>query len=164
MHLSNGAAATISTNLFPGGAVEGNESPTEALVREIREELGIRIEVGQLVAEVSYQGSVQYYFAARVIGGIFGTGCGREIVGPTAPDDGTHTPVWIPIAQLHEKPVHPKRAVEIILRANGKRAGPLHPSSSRIRVERDGPKWGREDSIEVGVWGASSTGYSSIST
>ncbi len=103
--------------LFPGGAVEGNESPTEALVREIREELGLRIEVDQLVAEVSYQGSVQYYFAARVIGGIFGTGYGREIVGPVAPDDGTYTPVWIPIAHLHDKPVHPKRAVEIILSA-----------------------------------------------
>jgi 8-oxo-dGTP diphosphatase len=31
---------------FPGGKVEAQESPRDALVREVREELGIRIEVG----------------------------------------------------------------------------------------------------------------------
>ncbi len=103
--------------LFPGGGVEVDESLTEALVREIHEELGLLIEVERLVAEVSYRGSVQSYFTARVVGGVFGSGSGPEIVGPTAPDDGTYTPVWIPILQLLETPVHPKRVAEIILTA-----------------------------------------------
>ncbi len=103
--------------LFPGGGVEVDESPAEALAREIHEELGLRIEVDQLVAEVTYRGSVQSYFTARVVGGVFGTGSGREIVGPTAPDDGTYTPVWMPIPQLLHTPVHPKRVAEIILTA-----------------------------------------------
>lgn len=34
---------------FPGGKVEANESPTQALQREILEELGIEIQVGQLI-------------------------------------------------------------------------------------------------------------------
>jgi 8-oxo-dGTP diphosphatase len=34
---------------FPGGKVEPGESDEEALVREIREELGVQIEVGQFL-------------------------------------------------------------------------------------------------------------------
>jgi 8-oxo-dGTP diphosphatase len=34
---------------FPGGKVEHAEAPEEALVREIREELGVDIEVGELI-------------------------------------------------------------------------------------------------------------------
>ncbi|RYZ04862.1 MAG: (deoxy)nucleoside triphosphate pyrophosphohydrolase [Myxococcales bacterium] len=34
---------------FPGGKVEPNEPPTAALVRELREELGVEIEVGPLL-------------------------------------------------------------------------------------------------------------------
>ena len=39
---------------FPGGKIEPGEMPKEAVVREIMEELGVEIEVGELIDTVEY--------------------------------------------------------------------------------------------------------------
>ena len=39
---------------FPGGKIEEGETPQQALVREIKEELDMEIEVGELLDTVEY--------------------------------------------------------------------------------------------------------------
>lgn len=39
---------------FPGGKVEGGESPEDALRREIREELEVEVNVGDLIDTIEY--------------------------------------------------------------------------------------------------------------
>lgn len=41
---------------FPGGMIERNEAPEEALKREIREELGMQIEVGGIICVKPFMG------------------------------------------------------------------------------------------------------------
>jgi len=46
---------------FPGGKVEMSESPEDALVREIKEELSLHIEVGPLVGEETF------HYSSRIL-------------------------------------------------------------------------------------------------
>ncbi len=112
--------------VFPGGGVEEGESPAEAAVREVYEELGVRIVVQQLVARGADQGSTQFYFTAAILGGTFGTGRGLEMVGPLLPEAGTYTPVWMPIADLPRLPVYPPEVAALVVRGatDGWPAGP----------------------------------------
>lgn len=101
--------------LFPGGQVEVSESFREAAAREVYEELGLRVEVQQLVAQVTFRGDLQYYFLSAISEGEFGTGTGTEMLGFQGPEHGTYTPIWMPISHLLEEPVRPRRVCQMIV-------------------------------------------------
>ena len=47
---------------FPGGGVESGESPQQAAVREAHEELGVSVELGDLISVAYRQGLDQRYY------------------------------------------------------------------------------------------------------
>ena len=65
----------------PGGKIEENESHEEALRREIKEELGIEIDIKDLCLELDdrdYNDSFQYFYNCNYKTGELGTGDGLE--------------------------------------------------------------------------------------
>ena len=65
----------------PGGKIEENESHEEALRREIKEELGIEIEIKDQCLELDdrdYNDSFQYFYNCNYKTGELGTGDGPE--------------------------------------------------------------------------------------
>ena len=105
--------------LLPGGMVNDGESPERAAVREAVEELGLVVEVGPLVAEVTVmRGEVaarQLYYLATTVSGEFGTGEGEEFTIPVDQGRGTYRAVRRTLATCRGLDVRPRALVEAIL-------------------------------------------------
>ena len=54
---------------IPGGGIDPGESPEEAVVRELREEMGVTIAVDQLVAHMTGHKFEHYVYTARIVEG-----------------------------------------------------------------------------------------------
>lgn len=105
---------------FPGGGVGRGETPEQTVVREMQEETGLLVTVTRLIAEVWYKGNQQFYFLARAVEGIFGTGNGEEYTNPRPddPDVGTYRPLWMPVSEITSKPVLPQEIARIVVEAH----------------------------------------------
>lgn len=101
---------------FPGGHVDPGEMPEQAAVRETAEELGLKVVIKRLLAEIWWHGKPQYYYLVETIGGAFGTGTGEEILRPH-PEKGTYRPLWTPVRGLLDLPVLPRSMAQIVVEA-----------------------------------------------
>jgi len=107
--------------IVPGGGVEEGEDLSQALHREIKEELGIEISIGKLFYKGEHEGpgdemQTHYFYLCKETGGTFGKGDGPEY-DPRNQDDrnGTHEPVRLPLAQLREVDVYPTEVRDLIV-------------------------------------------------
>ena len=117
--------------VFPGGQVEEKETPEQAVVREIEEELGLKVHVDRLAVKVSHRSKIQYYFLTHIVGGKFGTGSGPEMKGLYPPERGTYQPIWMPTANLLKENVVPRQVAEFV--SNSSRKG--WPTNTTILQE-----------------------------
>ena len=68
---------------FPGGGLEENETLEEGVIREIKEEFGIKVKVIKKLYEMYSEkfNQREYFFLCEYESGVFGTGNGPEFSG-----------------------------------------------------------------------------------
>jgi mutator protein MutT len=97
--------------VFPGGGIESGETPEEAAIREVREELGIVIAIDRLVATMERRDETYLFYLGHQTGGTFGEGDGPEWHGAGR---GEYTPQWIPLADLGHYPIRPAEIADLV--------------------------------------------------
>jgi len=116
---------------LPGGAVELGEKLIDALKREIREEIGIEIEVGGLIRVLDRilcdeDKRIRYHY-------VIVDYWGWKVSGEPKPDSDTSDICFVPLQEIHDKEIH-RDVLETVLmaaamreKASFQRIPPTHP-------------------------------------
>jgi len=111
---------------LPGGAVELGEKLIDALRREIREEIGIEIQVGGLIRVLDRihhdeERRIRYHY-------VIVDYWGWKTSGEPKPDSDTSDICFVPLKEIHKKDIHIEVQETILMAAEMRaRAGPTLP-------------------------------------
>lgn len=104
---------------FPGGGLEGGETEEEGTVREIEEEFGIKVKVGQKIYETESEvfNQKEVYYLCEYVSGEFGTGNGPEFdYDPKYADSGEFIPEIVPLDRVEEILLMPPNVKDLFVK------------------------------------------------
>jgi 8-oxo-dGTP diphosphatase len=109
-----GKAPSVGVWTVPGGAVDLGETMREAAAREVREECGIEIDVGEVVGILDNvvrdeHGGIRYHYAIVDF-------AARHVGGDLSPNDELMDAAWVTPAEFDVYGV-PAKAREVLLKA-----------------------------------------------
>ncbi|WP_291430617.1 NUDIX domain-containing protein [Deinococcus sp.] len=97
---------------LPGGGIEDGETPAQACVREVLEEVNLTVTVGPELLVLENIGNLEHYFRAHVQSGEMRLGDGPEAI--RSSEDNWYSPQWVPLAELDAVNLVPERARELV--------------------------------------------------
>ncbi|MBR2909713.1 MAG: NUDIX domain-containing protein [Clostridia bacterium] len=90
---------------FPGGGLEGEETETQGVIREVYEEFGITVKPIKKVYTYENKINIESFYLCEWISGEFGTGNGEEF--DKNNKNGLYKPTWINILDIPKLPLMP---------------------------------------------------------
>jgi len=105
--------------VFPGGMVEEGENVKDALIRECKEELGIKIKIGELMIKkelgIHEEKFLEYFYLCEKTGGKLGTGDGPEFSEYKEKGWGTHEPLLVAKSEIMDINLLPPEVKNLVL-------------------------------------------------
>jgi len=119
--------------VFPGGSVEKNEVNEEALIREIKEETSIKVEIKRLVYVHDYQTSQQYYYLCEYHGGRPRLASGSIEKQRMKTKNDFYQPLWVDISRLSGLLLYPLEIRDWLI-SDLKNGFPTEPKIAKLKI------------------------------
>lgn len=102
--------------VFPGGGVEGGETPEKAALREVKEETSLEIEIDKLLYHHIYDDNTeQFFYLCKYISGEPSLGDSNESKEMKESDDNFYDPVWCDVEDLPKLLIYPLEIRDLLI-------------------------------------------------